>query len=750
MVNPTATTTYTVTVTDGNGCTDTETSTVTVNSLPTATISGNTTICNGSSTTLTAGTGLAYLWNNGVAYDINVVSPVITTTYTVTVTNGQACTATSTITVSVINLPDISGVSPLTAPSGTQVLITGSGFTGISQVKLNAVNASYTFINDTLVGVMMPFSGTILNVGVTTACGSDNLSTGALTITSFSPTNGPVGTVVSISGTNMNGTNSVTLNGIPQLVLSVSSNSVAIMLMPGSSTGKFSVIKSNTSAISSGIFTVTGTPVPSIQQGSKLSGNNATSTSLQGQSVAVSADGNTAVVGAPSDNSNIGGVWIFTRNGSTWTQQGSKLVGTGAVGSAKQGFSVAISADGNTVAVGGNLDNLSNGAVWVFVRTGSSWSQQGGKIVGSGNTGFAQQGSSISISADGNTIASGGIADDNFAGATWIFVRSGGSWFQQGVKLIGTGAVGKARQGCSVALSSDAKYLISGGYNHNFRQGSAWVFTRSGNDWSQQAQVSGTGGTAAPYQGYSVGISSDGTTAIAGGPNNSSSLTGAVWIFTRTGSAWSQQGSKLTGTGGAGSSRQGGSVALSADGNTAVWGGFGDASNAGAMWVYKRTGNNWTQQGTSKLVGTGASGVAKQGTSIALSSTGGTTLLGGPTDNSNKGAAWVFVAGSNSSYSSSPVYDRQQDNFASPEFLLYQNYPNPVSKSVRIGFFLPEACTAEWEISNMVGQVTHFLRKEYPAGENFEFFDLDDYSGVYLYRLRSPFGIRARKMLVVK
>ena len=203
--------------------------------------------------------------------------------------------------------------------------------------------------------------------------------------------------------------------------------------------------------------------------------------------------------------------------------------------------------------------------------------------------------------------------------------------------------------------------------------------------------IAGTGGAANPYQGYSVGISANGTTAIIGGPNDASTLKGAVWIFSRTGSSWTQQGGKLTGAGGSGASRQGCSVAVSADGNTAVWGGFGDAANTGGMWVYKRTGSNWTQQGTGKLAGTGATGAAKQGTSIALSATGGTALLGGPTDSSNKGACWVFISGSSSSFSLSDLSDRQQDIGVSPKFLLSQSFPNPASKSVRIDFELPDA-----------------------------------------------------------
>jgi PKD repeat protein len=83
--------------------------------------------------------------------------------------------------------------------------------------------------------------------------------------------------------------------------------------------------------------------------------------------VALSADGNTAIVGGNGDNSNAGAAWVFTRSGGgVWTQQGPKLFGSGAVGAAAQGYSVALSADGTTAIVGGPRDNTNAGAVWVF------------------------------------------------------------------------------------------------------------------------------------------------------------------------------------------------------------------------------------------------------------------------------------------------------------------------------------------------------------------------------------------------
>jgi hypothetical protein len=117
------------------------------------------------------------------------------------------------------------------------------------------------------------------------------------------------------------------------------------------------------------------------QQGPKLAG--------QGASVALSGNGNTAIVGG-------GGAAVYTRSDGVWTQQGAKLVGTGAVGDANQGYSVALSADGNTAIVGGPFDNSGAGAAWVYTGV---WTQQGAKLVGSDVVGLANQGYSVTLRA---------------------------------------------------------------------------------------------------------------------------------------------------------------------------------------------------------------------------------------------------------------------------------------------------------------------------------------------------------------
>src|SRR5262249_27755003 len=120
-----------------------------------------------------------------------------------------------------------------------------------------------------------------------------------------------------------------------------------------------------------------------------------------------------------NDNAHAGAAWVFTRSGGVWTQQGSKLVGTGAIGAASQGFSVALSGGGNTAIVGGTNDHLNVGAAWVFTRSAGVWTQQQ-KLVGTGATGTSEQGRSVALSC--NTAVVGGFMDNANAGAVWVFV----------------------------------------------------------------------------------------------------------------------------------------------------------------------------------------------------------------------------------------------------------------------------------------------------------------------------------------
>jgi hypothetical protein len=394
------------------------------------------------------------------------------------------------------------------------------------------------------------------------------------------------------------------------------------------------------------------------QQGPKLVASDSVGPPRQGFSVSLSADGNTAILGGPGEGNFAGppftgAAWVYTRAGGVWSQQGPKLVGTNAIGpNVLQGVSVALSVDGNTAIVGGTVDNDYVGAAWVYTRAGGVWSQQGPKLVGTGAIGpDVEQGVSVALSSDGNTAIVGGPNDNpaggtptSAVGATWIFTRSGGVWTQQGPKLVGTDAIGSG-QGYSVSLSADGNTAIVGGFFDNNSLGAAWVFTRSGGGvWSQQGpKLVGAGAIGGAFQGV-VSLSADGNTAIVGGRGDDNNA-GATWVFTRSGGVWSQQGPKLVGTGAIGRASQGYSVSISGDASIAIVGGPGDNNQAGAAWVFKNSHGVWGQQGN-KLVGTGlvlGTFGALQGGSVALSSDSSTAIVGGPVDNNYVGAAWVYT-----------------------------------------------------------------------------------------------------------
>ncbi len=393
---------------------------------------------------------------------------------------------------------------------------------------------------------------------------------------------------------------------------------------------------------------------PLVQQGGKLTPADAGGTDRFGFSVALSADGSTALVGARRDAGLQGAAWIFTRSGGAWTQQGPKLDGSEQVVSeacrtetageeAECGFgrSVALSGDGNTAVIGAPADNSNRGAVWIFTRSGSTWSQQGRKLVAGDETTEARVGVSVALSGEGNTVAIGGPVNEAHRGAAWVFTRSGSGWTQQGGRLTGGEGSGESAFGQAVSLSGDGATMLVGGPGDETRIGAAWVFVRAGAGWAQQGakivagQESGEG-----RFGSSVALAADGHTALVGARSDEGGR-GAAWAFARSGSAWTPQGSKLTAADESEVAEFGYGVALSGDGGRAVIGGPRDNGRTGAAWSFVRSGSTWSQQGA-KLTGLEESGKGWFGASVALSTDGATALLGGFHDAAGMGAAWVF------------------------------------------------------------------------------------------------------------
>jgi hypothetical protein len=343
---------------------------------------------------------------------------------------------------------------------------------------------------------------------------------------------------------------------------------------------------------------------PFIQQGEKLTDAAAKKEEIGaanfGESVALSADGKTALIGGPSDNANVGAVWVFTFAESKWTQQGPKLLATGETGSGHFGESVALDAKGETALIGGGGDNGNLGAAWVFTRSGTTWTQQAKLLPTAGQeTGAGNFGASVALPKEGNTALVGAPGDNTNVGAAWVFTRSSGIWSQQ-AKLLPTAGqeIGEGRFGESVALDAElGNIALIGAPEDNGRAGAAWVFTRSGTAWTQQgaklvAKELEEIGDA--QFGASVALSAEKAekpTALIGAPfDGEESFLGAAWVFTRTSSVWTQQGVKLTAKEGeeSGDGFFGESVALSSLGTTALIGGPADDGLLGAAWVFTR------------------------------------------------------------------------------------------------------------------------------------------------------------------
>ena len=382
---------------------------------------------------------------------------------------------------------------------------------------------------------------------------------------------------------------------------------------------------------------------PLVQQGSKLTGSGESGEGDLGWSVALSADGNTALVGAPTDNGSVGAAWVFTRSGTTWTQQGSKLTGSGEVGTQEFGEGVGLSADGNTAIIGGPRGN-GVGAAWVFARSGGVWTQQGPKLTAKGESGPGEFGYRVTLSSDGNTALIGAPGDNGEVGAAWVFTRSGTTWSQQSPKLTGAGHVGAGFFGVGLALSADGNTALIGATDDNGATGAAWVFTRAGSTWTEQGpKLTAAGETAEGFFGEGAALSADGNTALIGGDRDNGEI-GAAWVFTRTGGVWSQQGGKLTAAGEIGEGRFGQSLALSADGTMAVIGAPRAGAGAGAAWEFRLVSGSWTQVEELSAGGEAGEGLfGGEGNAISLSADGTTALLGGAFDNGGVGATWAYV-----------------------------------------------------------------------------------------------------------
>ena len=351
--------------------------------------------------------------------------------------------------------------------------------------------------------------------------------------------------------------------------------------------------------------------------------------------VRVAISGDTALVAAfdktVDGQIEAGTVYVFTGSGMNWTQQ-AELPDPAAATDDRFGSALAIS--GDTALIGaygtivGGKDNA--GVAYVFVRSGSTWTQQAefSDPVASENDYF---GSAVALDGDTALVGASGTMSNGDSGAAYVFARSGNSWSQQADLTSLSPYAGSF--GTSVAVSGDTAMVGAAGATIGGQSvGATYVFVRSGATWSRQAELSAADATAGDLFGSAVAL--DGDTALIGAPgkaadrNNTSA--GAAYVFTGSGANWSQQ-AEMRDPNGDWQDEFGGSVALS--GATALVG----SNNVFTIYVYERTASNWPQELelTDPYAGSG------YGLAVALS---GNTVITGAIESTVNGLDWAGTA----------------------------------------------------------------------------------------------------------
>lgn len=435
----------------------------------------------------------------------------------------------------------------------------------------------------------------------------------------------------------------------------------------------------------------------------------------EGYGTSIDIDGDTMVIGAPNErvvSALAGGVYVYTRSGGVWTQQA--FLGSGADGPDQFGYSVSL--DGDTLAVGArheysnatgvNGDETSNsafrsGAVYIFTRAAGIWTRQA--YIKASNTSFEDAfGHSVGLSGDTLVVGapfedsdSDGVGGDDGnddgddRGAVYVFTRSGTTWSQQAylkspssrnfneygdrVAIDGnTIAVGNERDGTGdFGINSDFTQ------KSNTRSGTVWVYTRAGSTWTREANIKASN---AGYQDYfASSIALDGDTLVVGADNENGGASGidadqsddsevnagAVYVFTRSGTTWTQQEYiKTTNPGEA--DRVGMSIDICGD-KLIVGAGFerssatgvdGDQTDdsitgAGAAYLFERVGTTWTQAKYIKSSNPGVhdnfggTAVAIEGTTAAIGAykeaSSATTVDGDQNNDADPGAGAVYL-----------------------------------------------------------------------------------------------------------
>ena len=384
-----------------------------------------------------------------------------------------------------------------------------------------------------------------------------------------------------------------------------------------------------------------------------------------GYSVSISLDGNTLAIGAfyrdETNLTNVGAVYIYTKANGLWSQE-AKIIPTGSVAEDHIGYAVSVSGDGTRVAFSApDADNgaaLSNaGAIYVYVKSVSTWTQEY-KYVASANNILGWH---LAINEDGSKIIAGAPYADYSSyidiGSAYFFSRTNSTWSLVTTLTPSTDPTSYDYGGKKVAISGDgntAVFCVEGDdyFNGNpsyYDTGAAFVFVRntSTGAWSQQAKLTasdyalndmfGEGGASLSYDGNTLAVTSRRDSNSNGGG------AGSVYVYTRSGTAWTQT-TRLQSSDGIANDNFGVSTSLNRDGTVLAVGSFGSdingLVNTGAVYIFKKISGTWTQ--INKIWSPVPAAGELMGYRVALASYSNDLVISEVYSSSNRGSVYMY------------------------------------------------------------------------------------------------------------
>lgn len=397
----------------------------------------------------------------------------------------------------------------------------------------------------------------------------------------------------------------------------------------------------------------------------------------------VSVSGDWAVAGDPNGNSpfgRTGSVSVFSRELGEWARVATLYPNDGEGG---EGFGQSVAVDNETIVVGAprdieNEEDVSTGSAYVFGLENGQWIQKG-KLRPDNLEDRFEFGERVAISEDTIVIGASGISIH--PGTAYVYVRDANTWSIQSQLLASDGALND-RFGSGVAIDGDT--ILVGSSNdlvNGISTGSAYVFERAGESWSELSKLLAEDGLGGDGFGQSLSLYQNTAIIGASGSNDNGGSSGSAYIFDRTGDSWDQV-AKLLPSDGYPVGRFGTSVAV--EDTHVLVGATGGSRDQGGVYLFQRSGNSWSE--SAKLRGDSPGERDEFGRSVALS--GNTGMVGASRDPGE--TAYLFEIPESESITQSPGITVQPEN-------LWISAPEPATFSVTA--FGSQPIEYQWEMS---------------------------------------------------